>query len=41
MVDNLIEAHATAHVALAVPGVTRVDNQLQAAHAGARHRREA
>jgi cytidylate kinase len=40
VVDNLIEAHAAAEVAAGVAGVTRVENQLKAANAASRYRRE-
>jgi cytidylate kinase len=40
VVDNLIEAHAAAEVAAGVAGVTCVENQLKAANAASRYRRE-
>jgi hypothetical protein len=39
-VDNLIESNAAEDVAAAVEGVQRVDNQLRAANAAFRYRRE-
>jgi cytidylate kinase len=40
-VDNLMEASAAEAIAVGVPGVAHVDNQLRAEHAAARYRREA
>ena len=40
VVDNMIEASAAEEVAAKVEGVSRVDNQLRAANAAARFRRE-
>ena len=39
-VDNMMEASAAEDVAARAEGVTRVDNQLRAAHAASRYRRE-
>ena len=40
VVDNLLEGHAAAEVAAMVEGVTHVENQLKAANAASRYRRE-